>query len=339
MLNNRYIELIARRLSKDITEAEAEVLDNWLMSSDENQDAFETYSSIWSDTKIKRVSKNSDKIFGGIINTIEEKENQRIILTEEKSRSISYLWKGIAAAILVLVVAVFVLINIQKKIPAELVHSIQMKEKTIPAGQKMKVFLPDGSTVWLNAESSITYPERFDAENRVVTLKGEGFFDVRKNPSKPFIVKTENIDVIVLGTTFNVCDYKNEDKTDVALESGKVLVETSGPKESKYFLSPGDGISVNKESGQVNRYEVDPKATYQWKDGVIYFNKANFDEVINKLSRWYGVEFIIENYKDEKWEYSAEFGNDYLDNILQSISFSQGFEYVLDQNKVTIKFN
>lgn len=339
MLNNRYIELIARKLSKDITEAEAEVLDNWLMSSDENQDAFETYSSIWFDTKIKRVSKNSDQVFGGIINAIEENENQKIILTEEKTRSISYLWKGIAAAVIIFAVAVFALRNIDKREETQIVKSGTMHQKTLPSGQKMKIFLPDGSTVWLNAESTITYPERFDSETRVVTLKGEGFFDVIKNPSKPFIVQTENMDVTVLGTSFNVRNYQSEGKTDVALESGKVMVETSSVKKNKFILSPGEGLSMNKKSGEVGTYEVDPKLAYQWKDGMIYFNKASFDEVINKLSRWYGVEFFVDNYKGAKWEYSAEFSNDYLDNILKSISFSQGFEYVLDQNKVTIKFN
>ncbi|MCK5470978.1 MAG: FecR domain-containing protein, partial [Cyclobacteriaceae bacterium] len=212
-------------------------------------------------------------------------------------------------------------------------------EKSLPCGQKLKIFLPDGSTAWLNAESTITYPERFDTEKRVVTLNGEAFFDVTKDPSKPFIVQTENIDVTVLGTTFNVRNYHNERKTDVALESGEVLVETSGLKEGKYILSPGEGISMNKKSGEIGLYEVDPKSAYQWKDGVIYFNKANFDEVINKLSRWYGVEFIIDNYNGEEWEYSAEFKNDYLNNILQSMSFTKGFKYELDQNKVTIKFN
>ncbi len=341
MLNNRYIELIARKLSTDITKDEEEILDNWLKLSDENRDTFKMYSLVWSDTKIKRVSKNADNAFAGILHTIQEKETvvREIPQITGKTRSISYLWKGIAAAIIVLTVAVFILRNIGNSEDLQVAQSIQMNEKTLPSGQKMKIFLPDGSTVWLNAESTITYPERFDDEYRVVSLKGEGFFEVKKNPLKPFIVRTENMNVTVLGTTFNVRNYQNEGKTDVALETGKVMIETDGSKDSKYILSPGEGVSMNKKSGRTYKYEVDPKAAYQWKDGVIYFDKANFDEVINKLSRWYGVEFIVDNYRGVEWEYSAEFKNDYLDNILRSISFSQGFKYKLDQNKVTIKFN
>jgi ferric-dicitrate binding protein FerR (iron transport regulator) len=341
MNTNRYTELIARKLSTDITEAEEEILDNWLKKSDENQEEFKMYSLVWSDSKIKRVNKNADNVFEGILNTIQEEKIVKLDTTQnqDKIRSISYLWKGIAAAILVLVVAVFVFRNIQNKVTPELVHSIRMHEKSLPSGQKMKIFLPDGSTIWLNAESTITYPERFDNEQRLVTLKGEGFFDVIKNPTKPFIVRTENMDVTVLGTSFNVRNYQSEGKTDVALESGKVMVETSSSKKNKYILSPGEGLSMNNKSGKIGKYEVDPKVAYQWKDGVIYFYKADFDEVINKLSRWYGVEFIIENYKGDEWEYSAEFKNDYLENILKSIGFSKGFEHELDQNIVTIKFN
>lgn len=341
MLNNRYTELIAKKLSGDIDKAEEETLNTWLKASDENQGTFQIYSSIWSDTKIKRVSKNADNVFVGISAAIQEEEidSHKTYQIQEKTGSLSYVWRGIAAAIVILVVAVFVFLSISNKEELPVAQSIHLIEKSLPSGQKIKIFLPDGSTVWLNAESSISYPERFDDVNRVVTLTGEAFFDVNKDPFKPFIVKTDNMDVTVLGTTFNIRSYHNEGITEVALESGKVLVETSDLKENKYILSPGEGISVNGKLGKTSRYEVDPKSAFQWKDGVIYFNKAGFDEVINKLSRWYGVEFIIENYDGKGWEYSAEFKNDYLNNILQSMSFTKGFKYELDQNKVTIKFN
>ncbi len=133
-----------------------------------------------------------------------------------------------------------------------------------------------------------------------MSLKGEAFFNVTKNPLKPFIVKTESMDITVLGTSFNVRCYNNEKITNVALEIGKVLVETSDSKDNKYILFPGEGISVNNKLGKVSRYEVDPKSAFQWKEGLLYFNKADFDEVINELSRWYGVEFIIENYNQSK---------------------------------------
>lgn len=340
MDDNRYIELISRKLSSDISQAEEEILSNWLMLSDENQDTFNMYSLIWTDSKIKRVSKNADNVFADILHEIQD-ENVIDLDThqnQEKIRSISYLWKGIAAAVVILVVAVFVIRNVENA-PLKEVQSVQMLEKSLPSGQKMKIFLPDGSKVWLNAESTITYPERFDDELRVVTLIGEGYFDVIKDPSKPFVVQTADMDVTVLGTMFNVRNYHNEGKTDVALESGKVMVNTSGSKDSKYILSPGEGICIHKKSGEIDTYEVDPKEAYQWKDGVIYFNKASFKEVINKLSRWYGVEFIVDKNNVEVWEYSAEFNNDYLENILESISFSQGFKYEIDQNRVNIRFN
>jgi len=339
MPNNKYTELIAKKLSGDITKTEEETLNTWLKASDENQDTFRIYSSIWSDTKIKRASENADKVFDGISAAILENEIVGSSHIPGQSRSISYLWRSIAAAILVLVVSIFILRNIDNKEKQSVTQSIQLIEKSLPSGQKTKIFLPDGSEVWLNAESSLSYPERFDDVSRVVSLKGEAFFNVTKNPLKPFIVKTESMDITVLGTSFNVRCYNNEKITNVALEIGKVLVETSDSKDNKYILFPGEGISVNNKLGKVSRYEVDPKSAFQWKEGLLYFNKADFDEVINELSRWYGVEFIIENYNGEKWEYSAEFKNEYLINVLQSMSFSKGFKYEMDQNKVVVKFN
>ena len=341
MLNNNYTELIAKKLSGDLNKTEEETLNTWLNASDENQETFRIYSSIWSETKLKRVSKNADNVFVGISAAIQEEEidSYKTYQIQEKTRSFSYVWRGIAASVIILVIAVFVFRNTENKEELPVVQSIQLIEKSLPVGQKMKIFLPDGSTVWLNSESYISYPERFDDVNRIVTLTGEAFFDITKDPLKPFIVKTENMNVTVLGTTFNVRNYHNEEITNVALESGNVLVETSGSNENKYILSPGEGICLNEKTGKISKYEVDPKSDFQWREGVIYFRKADFDDVINKLSRWYGVEFIVENYTGEEWVYSAEFKNDYLNNILQSMSFTKDFKYELDQNKVTIKFN
>lgn len=341
MLDNRYTELIAKKLSGEITKADMEILEDWLNSSTKNQEEYEIHSSFWSDLKIKRTSNNADNIFVGISAAIheDEQEKREAHRIPVKSRSLSFLWRGIAATVLVLIVAVFVYKSAINKEELSVAQSTQMIEKSLPIGQKMKIFLPDGSTVWLNAESSISYPKRFADKKRVVTLKGEAFFDVNKDPSKPFIVKTQKMDVIVLGTKFNVRDYDNEEKTDVALESGKVMVETSASSKKKYMLLPGEAISMSKKSGEIEKYKAESKSAFRWKDGVIYFHNTNFDEVISKLSRWYGVEFIIENYDGRKWEYSAEFKNDNLSNILHSMSFTKGFEYEIDQNKVTLKFN
>ncbi len=338
---DNYTELIAKKLSGDINKSEEEDLNIWLKTSDENREAFRVYSLIWTDTKIKRVSKSADKVFDGISAAIQEQGNEIVgkYYISRQSASIQYLWKGIAAAVLFLAIAVFVIRSNEDKEELPVAQSIRLIEKSLSVGQKTKLFLPDGSEVWLNAESSLSYPERFDDVNRVVSLIGEAFFNVTKNPLKPFIVKTENMDITVLGTTFNVRCYNNEEIANIALKTGKVLVETSDLKENKYIISPGEGISICRKLGKASRYEVDPKAAFQWKEGLIYFNKADFGEVINKLSRWYGVEFIIENYNGEKWEYSAEFKNEYLSNVLQSMSFSKGFKYEIDQNKVILKFN
>lgn len=337
--NNKYTELIAKKLSGNISKSEDETLSIWLKDSKQNQEYFDIHNSLWFDTKVKRLSKHADNVFIGISAAIQREDvssESKYQIQKRKIRS-SYMWRGIAAALVLLVASVYIFINMDNSKEQLVAQSIQSVKKSLPTGQKMKIFLPDGSTVWLNAESSITYPERFDDENRIVTLTGEAFFDVNKDPLKPFIVKTQNMDITVLGTKFNVNNYQGE-VTDVALESGKVMI-SAGSKKTKYLLAPGEGISINGKSGKTIRYDVDPKLAFQWKDGMIYFDKADFNEVINRLSRWYGVDFIVENYNGDDWVYSAEFKNDYLNNILQSMSFTKGFQYEIDQNIVTLKFN
>jgi len=337
----KYSELIAKQLKGEATPEEHMLIDDWINESQEHKEIARQFEIVWNKTKINYSAKNSDQVFDKIMLKINQ-ENQRNRYVSQAAehtnrwRTFSY---GTAAAMVIIVAATILIFSHKENRSATPLPEASQISKALPKGQKMKIFLPDGSVVWLNAESEITYPDRFDESNRLVALKGEAYFDVASDATKPFIVQTHGLEVVVLGTTFNVRSYLDEKTTEVALESGKVLINLNSQNLGKYILTPGEGMEYDASDDSIKQFEVDHKTAFSWKDGVIYFNDASFNEVISRLSRWYGVEFTVENYHRQKWVYSGEFKDENLNNILLAMSFTKGFEYQIDQNMVYINFN
>ena len=163
---------------------------------------------------------------------------------------------------------------------------------TTPRGGQYQVGLPDGTKVWLNAESSLKYPAKFANHNRTVELTGEGYFEVAKNKDKPFLVVTANQKVEVLGTHFNVNAYADEPSIKTTLLEGSVKVHQTGTLKSK-SLKPGQQASLRADFFYV--HEVDVDEAIDWKNGVFSFNdKENIKTALRKVARWYDVEVTYE---------------------------------------------
>jgi len=227
--------------------------------------------------------------------------------------------------------------------------------KSTGRGQKATITFSDGSVVKLNAESSISYPESFtDVDSRALKLTGEAFFDVKRNPEKPFTIQTGDLLTTVLGTSFNITAFPEADEIEVTVATGKVQVaqsvkenpelgSESNPKilnlQSAIELAPGQQATFNKASNELSMREVNLKQFIAWKDGVIYISKEGYKEVFEKLSRWYGVEFEFANVPSAEWDYSGEFKDMNLDLVLSTIGYAGGFEYQIHGSKVEIEFN
>ncbi|MCM5662659.1 FecR family protein [Galbibacter mesophilus] len=166
--------------------------------------------------------------------------------------------------------------------------SVKHNTLYVPIGGIYSVQLPDGSMVWLNSNSTLTYPEAFRGDTRTVTLEGEAFFEVVKNKGQ-FIVKTENQDVTVLGTSFNVSAYKDENFFSSTLVEGKVKLSSEETEE--VILAPGErGYLKNDSSKRVYVSKVDVRNYSSWKDGVFYFENEGLPTILKKVGRWYGFE-------------------------------------------------
>ncbi len=187
-----------------------------------------------------------------------------------------------------------------------------------PPGAKTQVVLPDGSIVWLNSGSSLSYPSIFDPKSRNVELKGEAYFEVVKNKRVPMIVTTnQNMQVKVYGTTFNVNTFADNGFVETTLIEGKVTI-IPGNSKKEYLLEPGNSASysVKGNSLQVNKVK-DMYAYTGWKDGKLLFHDEHFSDIIRKLERWYNVDISLTD---------SSLGN----YILYATFFDENIEQVLD---------
>ncbi|MCK0137010.1 FecR family protein [Arenibacter sp. S6351L] len=208
----------------------------------------------------------------------------------------------------------------------------------IPNGEIFKLKLSDGTLVWLNAGSKLRFPQSFDNtdNNRTVYLEGEAFFEVKKNKNKPFIVNTQEVDVKVLGTKFNITSYENDDYIATTLVEGSVSVYENRTPDNGVILTPSFQAHYNKFGNNFIKEKVDIDNYTAWMHNRLVINNLKFSEILVKLERRYSVKFInnSENLNDEFYE--GEFVDEDIKSVLKTISLSTPFSYEINQNIITI---
>lgn len=176
----------------------------------------------------------------------------------------------------------------------------------IGRGEEYQLILSDGTKVWLNSESKLSYPTRFASNIREVELEGEAYFEVTKNKKAPFIVKTKQMDVEVLGTSFNVSAYQDEDKMKTTLVEGSVKVVTNyGITEAK-IIKPDEQAIFDMNSNKMTIGAVDAKMYGRWREGVFAFEEDNLDEIMRKLARWYKVRVFFQDDEARHYQFSGK---------------------------------
>jgi transmembrane sensor len=242
-------------------------------------------------------------------------------------------------SVLLVVLGFVIWLESPREIPVE--TKIATITKANPKGQKMTIHLNDGSTVILNSNSSLSFPENFSDSLRQIYLSGEAYFEVAEDKLRPFIVSASDINITVLGTIFNVQAYDHSEEVKVALATGKVQISNISDivfNELTIGLEPGEKLLVNRKTQQVSKSIFDPDEVFSWKNGVIYLSNATFEEVHKKLGDWYGVEFSIEGNPGPAWDFSARFRNESLRTVMDAIAFAKQFKYELKDKKVFIYF-
>ncbi|MDN5210740.1 FecR domain-containing protein [Fulvivirgaceae bacterium BMA12] len=216
-----------------------------------------------------------------------------------------------------------------------------MLSKQTSYGEQKTVKLPDGTIVRLNYGSRLIFPSEFGDSSRQVTLSGEAFFDVKPNPDKPFIITTKDVQTIVLGTSFNINAYSDEDEIQVMVVTGKVRVQNGADadKLEDVMLLPYEMVSLHRLTGRVVKEKYDPSEYLAWKEWTLIFRKATFDEIIDKLEKWYGVDIQIDQDLHIQGRFNGEFHNQSLEYVLKGLSFSNRINFELKDKTVTISKN
>jgi ferric-dicitrate binding protein FerR (iron transport regulator) len=230
------------------------------------------------------------------------------------------------AAVLTLPLMAFTIwsLFLQEK-PLELAENeITWQEIQSPAGMRSHVVLPDGTDLWLNAESIIKYSIPFTRENRQVELTGEAFLKVVKNENAPFIVNAGTASVKVLGTQFNVKAYPDEENLEIALTEGSLEFTgtTADGKKAAATLIPNDFLAMNKTTGQVILQNKNLNKHISWVKNIIIFDETPMPEVAKTLERWYGVKVIVADAEINKYRFTTTFENESLFRVLELLELS-----------------
>ena len=214
-------------------------------------------------------------------------------------------------------------------------RKLQYNTIEIPRGGEYQLTLSDGTKVWLNSGTTIKYPVVFAKDSREVFLyEGEAFFEVTENEDSPFIVHTSKMDVNVLGTSFNVRAYSDENQLATTLVTGKVIINQ--PENGKeYTLIPNEQAIFSDRGIDIN--SVDVNKFIAWKDGRILFEENTLEEIFNDLSRWYNIDINYTNLEVKKLRFSIDVKRyDELGEILEILELTKKVKFEIEENSLRI---
>lgn len=212
-----------------------------------------------------------------------------------------------------------------------------MNRIIIPYGKRSDITLADGTHIWLNSGSQLSYPSEFKSDSREVFLSGEAFFDVQSNPDKPFYVVTQNIRIKVLGTRFNVSSYNEDNTTQTVLVEGKVVAGTNKLFAKTIDLVPGERMIYDKSNENLSKDRVDVRLFASWVSGYLIFENEPITEVYKKLERYYNQQIAIEG-SLEQITFSGKLDlKDNIKDVLENMSFASSVNVLENNGSFTIK--
>lgn len=204
-----------------------------------------------------------------------------------------------------------------------------------PRGGQYQIILPDGSKVWLNAESSLRFPTAFAGNERKVELTGEAYFDIVKDAAKPFIVQLNRMDVEVLGTEFNIMAYANERTVNTSLLRGAVRVRSG---DARSLLRPGQQAQLHKDGklNVVNHPFIEEEAA--WKDGMFIFNNAALESIMRRICRWYNVEADFTSEKLKSQLFTGQIPRqENLSEVLKMLELTDAVHFDVENRTILVK--
>lgn len=337
--------IITSYLIGKISAFESEKLNEWINASPQNAYQLERLKKLWNEKCNERKTINSSDIKRDVW---QKGVEQSPIIQKNKIHPFIhslFVRKLVAVFVIITIVGIlFMMSNNSINSTSFIIEENEHIEKINPSGQKSKIFLSDGSIVWLNANSSISYYKHFSDSARIISLNGEAFFEVKKDTLNPFIVKTKGVNIKVLGTQFNVNSRVSEQEVSVALIEGlvKVFIDNKIDDRNTQFINPGEGIIINCKTNHIQNFAFNLSEKYNpyscWKDGIMVFNGESYDAFVDKIALWYGIEVQTDGIPSSDWEIRGHFHNESLENIMNTVSYNKEFTYKINRKKLLLNF-
>lgn len=327
-------ELIASYLTEGLDKNALAELKAWIAASPENEDYFIQQREVWfSAVSREAASKyNKDKAFDTFKNRIGSRK--QVEKAPRQEFRLSALWRY--AAIIAVILAVGCFSYWQGGVDVKDTFADISVEA--PLGSRTKLYLPDGTLVWLNAGSRMTYSQGFGVDNRKVELEGEGYFEVQRNEKLPFFVKTKDLQLQVLGTKFNFRDYPKDHEVVVSLLEGKVELSNLLKKEKEAFLAPDERAILNKANGLMTVETVTASNASQWTDGYLFFDEELLPDIVKELERSYNVNIHIANDSLNKFRFYGNFvrREQSIQEVLDALASTEKIQYKIEERNITI---
>jgi transmembrane sensor len=373
MSKDRIWTLLSRKLSGEATGAELSELDELFHKHPDSLPLAQTISEHWNIPAEKdadfleatyhlhtqRLKNNgydletNKPVIEGLFNLEESATPKRLK---------KVLWSSAALAALVLVIV----LSVYKQSNGSQQADGSQSEVSTKNGSRTKMTLPDGTLVWLNSNSKLVYDNKtFGTNTREVILTGEGYFDVVKNPAKPFIIHTPKINIKVLGTVFNVKAYPEDKQTETSLLRGSIEVTINNRPKDKIILSPNEKLIINNAESKaredvantvaapvkvatdkttpavlIDNLTYNPKdstlAETDWVYNKLVFRDESFEEVALRMQRWYDVDIEIKDKKLKTERLTVTFINETVTQALDALKFSIAFKYSQNGKKIII---
>lgn len=332
---NKHIdELIANYLTEGLDKNALDELKTWIAASAENQQYFIRQREIWFSAVSREAASvyDKDKAFENFRNRVESQK--KIQSTSRRGFNLSALWRY--AAVVAIIIAVGCISYWQGEVNVKDTFADISVEA--PLGSKTKLYLPDGTLVWLNAGSRMTYSQGFGVDNRKVELEGEGYFEVKRNEKIPFFVKTKDLQLQVLGTKFNFRDYPEDHEVVVSLLEGKVGLNNLLREEKEAVLSPDERAVLNKANGLLTVESVTASNASQWTDGYLFFDEELLLDIAKELERSYNVKIHIANDSLKTFRFYGNFvrREQNIQEVLEALASTEKMQYKIEERNITI---
>ena len=366
MNQDRIIELYARKLAEEATDAELAEFAELLKSEDE-QFFHELISSWWKieNSTNTSVKKERDDHFNKILdiaNSTDLIDNAMIVdgKTNFAKKIKPFLkWSMATAAVLIGLAVCIQYFNSNKNNLLDIGNNYN--EIVAKRGTKTKIILPDGSQVWLNSDSKLSYGARFNDTIREVSLEGEAYFDVIKDKKRPFVVMTNALNIRVLGTAFNIKSYAQDATIETTLIRGMIEVRKNNePATKKIVLTPNEKLVYNKSEALLVRSNNEQntigkklealsistlsknipdssRVETAWIYGRLVFDGDSFETLAEKMERWYNIKITIQNQSLSNNRFSGVFEKENVEEAFKALQLITMFKYDIHDNEVLIK--